>query len=66
MKKFYYNEITPRNQSHDESDEEAYCLENSSNGLYLISTEEAEFGSYYHSDDDTSEIGKEYHNLGDY
>lgn len=55
MKEFSTKERIPRNKSHDGSGEVIDREENTSNGIYQISTEEAEFGCYYHSNDELSE-----------
>lgn len=60
MKEFSTKERIPRPKIDDRSNEVAERPENSSNGLYQISTEEAEFGCYYHSNDELSEMGNEY------
>ncbi len=55
MKEFSTKEKTPLNKSHDGSNEVIDREEHSHNGIYQISTEEAEFGWYYHSNDELCE-----------
>lgn len=55
MKEFSTKEKTPLNKSHDGSNEVIDREEHSHNGIYQISTEEAEFGCYYHSNDELCE-----------